>query len=139
MYAGIRCYVWAQVARRRIPRDDAEDVIQDSVLRAWRYASSWSPEKGALGTWAAAIARRVVSDYLRRSAEEAEMKRELSGTPIDPASIVPNAAIRAHEDALYEWEERIGIWMDSNVAIYAGDLARLRNHLCKKYGLKAKR
>lgn len=46
---------------------DAEDVVQEVFLRAWRSASSFDSEVASLRVWLFAIARNVVIDSARRS------------------------------------------------------------------------
>lgn len=45
---------------------EAEEVTQEVLLRLWREAARWEPERGALGTWLHAIAYRLCLDRLRR-------------------------------------------------------------------------
>lgn len=45
----------------------AQDVVQETFLRAWRNASTFDPELASLREWLFAIARNVVIDEVRRS------------------------------------------------------------------------
>ena len=51
----------------RMVRDDgvAQDLVQETFLRAWNRASSFDCERGAAGPWLLAIARNRALDYLR--------------------------------------------------------------------------
>ncbi|MBN2623526.1 MAG: hypothetical protein JXA83_09165, partial [Acidimicrobiales bacterium] len=52
----------------------AEEVVQDTLLRAWRYADRFDPQRGTLPGWLFAIARNVVTDrYRRRDARPHEV------------------------------------------------------------------
>jgi RNA polymerase sigma-70 factor (ECF subfamily) len=42
----------------------AQDVVQETIVRAWRSAARFDPATGSLRTWLFAIARNVVSDHL---------------------------------------------------------------------------
>lgn len=54
-------------ARRRLgSREAAEEIVQDTLLRAWRNADSFDPTKGSEATWLFTIARNLVIDRLRR-------------------------------------------------------------------------
>ncbi|NYE44664.1 sigma-70 family RNA polymerase sigma factor [Streptomyces fulvorobeus] len=47
-------------------RQLAEDVVQDTFVRAWRSGRGFDPEQGAMRTWLFAIARNAVVDAVRR-------------------------------------------------------------------------
>ena len=52
----------------------AEDVAQETFLRAWRHATTYDPRRGRVATWLLAIARNLAIDVVR-----------LKGTvPMDP-------------------------------------------------------
>lgn len=42
----------------------AQDVVQDTIVRAWRAGDRYDPAKASLRTWLFAIARNVVADHL---------------------------------------------------------------------------
>jgi RNA polymerase sigma-70 factor, ECF subfamily len=58
----------AYVQRLVHDRDRAEDVVQETLVRAWRRAGTFDPERGALRTWLFAIARNLVVDGFRAEA-----------------------------------------------------------------------
>src|SRR5262245_59162510 len=43
----------------------ADEVAQDAFVRAWRYAASYDPRRGAVGSWLLGITRNVALDRLR--------------------------------------------------------------------------
>jgi RNA polymerase sigma-70 factor (ECF subfamily) len=50
----------------------AQDVVQETIVRAWRAGDRFDPATGSLRTWLFAIARNVVADHLtarRRAAD----------------------------------------------------------------------
>lgn len=54
-------------ARRRLgDRESAEEVVQDTLLRAWRNADRFDPDRGSEAAWLFSIARNLVVDRLRR-------------------------------------------------------------------------
>ncbi len=54
----------------RVVRDTgiAEDLVQETFLRAWTRAWSLDPQKGSIGPWLLAVARHNALDYLRSGA-----------------------------------------------------------------------
>jgi len=60
----------------------AEEVAQETFLRAWRHAGAYDPRRGGVATWLLSIARNLAIDRLR-------MKRI---DPIDPAELGDPAA-----------------------------------------------
>jgi RNA polymerase sigma factor (sigma-70 family) len=56
----------------------AEDVAQETFVRAWRHASAYDPRRGAVSTWLLTIARNLALDRAR-----------LKGArPVDPDLVV---------------------------------------------------
>jgi len=55
-------------------RSVAEDVAQETFMRAWRQAGSYDARRGRVLTWLLAIARNLAIDVTRRRAPE----------PVDP-------------------------------------------------------
>jgi RNA polymerase sigma-70 factor (ECF subfamily) len=52
---------------RRVIKDEAmaQDVLQDSLMKVWRNAASYDPEKGGLFTWLTRISRNAAIDKTR--------------------------------------------------------------------------
>jgi len=73
---------------------DAEDVVQDTMERAWRAREAFDPAVASLSTWTFRIARNVCFDRLRESPRR-PLPRDLSdpgidvGAPLVPALDVP--------------------------------------------------
>jgi RNA polymerase sigma factor (sigma-70 family) len=67
------------LARRLV--DDpglAEEVAQDALLRAWRYAATFDPRRGRVAPWLLTITRNLAVDAVR-------LRRD---HPIDPDTLV---------------------------------------------------
>lgn len=81
--------------------EQADDLAQETMVKVWRKAAQFEPEKASAATWIFAIARNARVDALRRRA-----RPELD--PEEPA-LLPQAEIAA--DAQVERGERdAAIW-----------------------------
>lgn len=80
-YAGLALSAALRVLRSRA---EAEEVVQDAFLEAWRKAEHYQPERSAFDVWIVTIARSRAVDRLRtresqaRSAHAAERPDESS-------------------------------------------------------------
>jgi RNA polymerase sigma-70 factor (ECF subfamily) len=78
-------------------RQLAEDVVQETFVKAWRTASRFDPERGSLRTWLFAIARNVIVDARRRAGAvtDTDTDAEPSDDPVDQllTSIQVSAAL----------------------------------------------
>jgi len=66
---------------------DAEDLVQDTFLKMWRFGSRFDPERGSLDTWILLIARSLAIDLLRRRTVEARKVSSLR--PVSEAADEP--------------------------------------------------
>jgi RNA polymerase sigma-70 factor (ECF subfamily) len=66
----------------RIVRDTgiAEDLVQETFLRAWNRAASFDSQRGAAGPWLLAIVRNRSLDYLRAQSRRGANTLELNET-----------------------------------------------------------
>lgn len=55
----------------------AEDVAQETLLRAWTRAASYRPEQAAVGTWLHRIAVNAAIDRIRSRRPVAELSEEM--------------------------------------------------------------
>lgn len=52
----------------------AEDVVQETLVRAWRHPDALVSEKGSVGGWLLTVTRNIATDrYRRRSVRPAEV------------------------------------------------------------------
>ena len=58
--------VFAMVVRQVGDAMDAEELTQDTFLRAFSHISSYDPQRASLGTWLCRIAYRLTLDFLKR-------------------------------------------------------------------------
>jgi RNA polymerase sigma-70 factor (ECF subfamily) len=64
----------------------AQEVAQDTFLRAWRYAASYDPRRGSVTAWLLRIARNVALDHLRTS------QRRLARVAVESAEAIDDIA-----------------------------------------------
>jgi len=66
----------------RMVRDTgvAEDLVQETFLRAWNRAQGLDAEKGSVGAWLVAVARNRAIDYQRSTTGRARTALELEAT-----------------------------------------------------------
>ena len=69
--------LFVYAVRRLGDREAAEEVVQDTLLRAWRAGHRYDPDQGSMGAWLFAIARNLVTDRHRRRAARPRAVREL--------------------------------------------------------------
>lgn len=62
---GAALYGWAR--RRFADPRDAEEVIAEALVKAWRHYDRFDPGKGSERTWIFAIARNAANDHHRRT------------------------------------------------------------------------
>lgn len=62
----------------------AEELAQETMLRAWRKASAFDPEAGAASTWIFIIARNLRIDRLRGERGRDELNPDPSDAPDAP-------------------------------------------------------
>jgi RNA polymerase sigma-70 factor, ECF subfamily len=68
----------------------AEDVVQETMVRAWRHCAEFSEEKGSVRGWLIKVAHNIAMDKIRmRRSRPAEVAEEAAG-----------AAVEDHADAV---------------------------------------
>jgi RNA polymerase sigma-70 factor, ECF subfamily len=73
----------AYALRRLGDRRAAEEVVQDTFVRAWRHADRFDPTRGSEAAWLFTIAGNLVIDRLRRRSA----RPVVSGTLDDRAAV----------------------------------------------------
>jgi RNA polymerase sigma-70 factor (ECF subfamily) len=65
---------------------DAEEVLLDVYMKAWKYAPGYSPDRGSVQTWLVTMARNTAIDRIRQKrAQPKTLSFEPEDTP-EPAS-----------------------------------------------------
>jgi RNA polymerase sigma-70 factor (ECF subfamily) len=71
---------------------DAEEVVQETMVRAWRNARLLDPGVGSIRGWLFTVARHVLVDMLRVR----------TATPVGMEPLVADSAVGDHQDAVVE-------------------------------------
>jgi RNA polymerase sigma-70 factor (ECF subfamily) len=76
-------------------RQRAEDLVQETMLRAWRYPEALDPERGAVRSWLFTTARNLSIDaWRRRSARVGEVITDMIPEP-PPSADEADRAVEA--------------------------------------------
>lgn len=76
--------------------DLAEEVAQETFVRAWRHAAGYDPRRGRVPAWLLTIARNLAIDRVRMR----------SVAPVDPEVIASRLDVASEQDAMPDVEER---------------------------------
>ena len=82
--------------RRLGDRQAAEEVVQDTLVAAWRHAGRYDPERGSMAGWLFTIARNLAVDHDRRRSA----RPRLAG-PVEEAAPASSAEV---DRALEAWQ-----------------------------------
>ena len=76
-------------------RQQAEDLVQETLLRAWRYPEVLDPERGAVRSWLFTTARNLAIDaWRRRSVRVGEVMTDVVPEP-PPSADEADRAVEA--------------------------------------------
>jgi len=83
---------------------EAEEVLQDTFLRAYRQAGRFNPELGTPFTWLATIGKRLAIDRLRRREVRPEFAMDLMELPVNSEdNPLGNVHGKAHQQLEAHW------------------------------------
>ncbi|WP_194894848.1 sigma-70 family RNA polymerase sigma factor [Catenulispora pinisilvae] len=83
-------------------RGRAEDVVQETFLRAWQHAEAFAPERGSPRAWLCTVARNIVVDQARARRSR---PREVGGEDGLAIAAARDAAVQDDQDRiLLGWE-----------------------------------
>jgi RNA polymerase sigma-70 factor (ECF subfamily) len=86
--------LWSYVVSLTGDPVSAQDVVQETLLRAWRHPEAFDPARGPARAWLFTVARRLVIDDWRRTRSRRERLTDA----------VPDAAAPdEHDRALQSW------------------------------------
>ncbi|MET0951888.1 MAG: RNA polymerase sigma factor [Aeromicrobium sp.] len=74
-------------ARGRLSDDSsAQDAVQETIIRVWRAAHRFDPERGTLRTWSFAILRNVITDHANVRQRMVALNQSIVERREDPVS-----------------------------------------------------
>ena len=94
--------VYAVAFRYTANREDALDVAQEALLKAYRRIDAWQPT-GRFLPWLLRVTSNLAIDFLRRRKRRRHERLDESfvptteGAAVEPASMNTEQAVRAHE------------------------------------------
>jgi RNA polymerase sigma-70 factor (ECF subfamily) len=123
----LRAPLTAFLARRLTRPDDADDVVQETFLRAYRFIDRYDPER-RFSTWLFAIGKNVAANHRTAARRRADVER--SGAPetvatdaVEPLQVeadeVWHAARRVLGDDAYR-----ALWLRYAQDMSVGEVAR---------------
>ena len=82
-------------------RAEAEDVVQEAMLKLWKIAPEWRHGEAQVSTWAYRVTMNLCTDRLRRRTSRPQVALDLVAEPeADMASAVERMTEAARVDAL---------------------------------------
>lgn len=86
--------LWAYVVSLTGDRVSAHDIVQETLLRAWRHPESLDPARGSTRAWLFTVARRLVIDDWRSARNRRESVH---------ADVPDRAVVDESEQVLQQW------------------------------------
>ena len=83
----------------------AEDLIQETFVRVWRHAGSYSPQAGSVRGWLFAILRNYAIDYLRKQRQRSTPRE----VPLGEIECDDRLALEDTWEEVWRREERVQI------------------------------
>lgn len=101
--------VLAQAFRVLGQRAEAEDVAQEAMMRLWRIAPDWEPDRAQVTTWLYRVVANLCTDRLRKRGRGVpldQVAEPVDDTPSAAQGLQNTARTQALRDALADLPER---------------------------------
>lgn len=73
----------SKLGRDYFSKEDIEDMVQDTLLKAWRSIDGYDPTKGKMSTWVSRIAINCVKDTIDYRVKRIAISDSFYNTPLD--------------------------------------------------------
>jgi len=70
--------LFAYLGKMTLPQAIAEEIAQETFIRAWQAKDSFDPERASISTWLFTIARRLALNELDRASRRLEVSDQIS-------------------------------------------------------------
>jgi RNA polymerase sigma-70 factor (ECF subfamily) len=127
-----------RLARRLAPDADPEDVLQDSLTRAWVKWDGYDPSRGSATTWLLAITADQARAARRTRVRRLRLVDDAAELPDAPATPVPSADVDL-ERAIVQLAERqqlavhlhyfVGLSVDETAAVMSCSAGTVKSTL----------
>ncbi len=93
--------LFAHATRVLSDRTEAEDVVQETMLRLWRIAPDWRQGEAMVATWAYRVLVNLCTDRLRSRRSRPQVPLDaIAEPPANGASVIERMTDEAREKAL---------------------------------------
>ena len=75
--------LFAYLGKMTLPQAIAEEIAQETIIRAWQAKETFDPERASISTWLFTIARRLALNELDRASRRFEVSGQSSATSDD--------------------------------------------------------
>ena len=123
----LRAPLTAFLARRLTRPDDADDVVQETFLRAYRFIDRYDPER-RFSTWLFAIGKNVAANHRSAARRRADVERSGAAETEAVAAAEPTAA---EADEVWQAARRVlgddsyrALWLRYAQDMSVGEIAR---------------
>jgi RNA polymerase sigma-70 factor, ECF subfamily len=101
---------------------DAQDLTQDTFVRAWRAIARFDPKRD-FATWLFVIARRAAANHFRARRTHDELTEDLAAEPLEPRSDETDDLWRAAQKLKRSYYE--ALWLRYAVGFSVAQTARV--------------
>lgn len=105
----IGCYqkpLFSYLGKMTLPQAIAEEIAQETFIRAWQAKETFDPERASVSTWLFTIARRLALNELDR----ASRRFEVSGPVTDNSTILADTDQCSPQELLQKSELKAALW-----------------------------
>jgi RNA polymerase sigma-70 factor (ECF subfamily) len=127
----LRAPLTAFLTRRLPSAADADDVVQETLLRAYRHLDRYDPSR-RFSTWLFAIGKNVASNHRASQRRRADLERRGSAEAAITAVPAAPAAVSGPSDEIWRTAERVlgaeayrALWLRYADEMSVRDVARL--------------